>query len=69
MGRNEEPVEITVQILKIGDEAMLVTDGKTEAWVPYSLLDEDSELDDMADEGDQGLIVIPEWKAFDTGFI
>ena len=69
MGKSETPVEIDVQVLKMRDEAMLVTDGRNEVWIPFSLLDEDSEIGMDAEEGEQGQITIPEWKAFDTGLI
>jgi len=69
MSRNCDLVDITVQILRHGDNSMLVTDGDIEDWVPYSLLGEDSEVDETSDEGDTGDIYLPQWKAEEIGFV
>lgn len=56
--------EIEVTVKRQGDAAVLVVDsGGTEAWIPYSLIDAESEIDENSDPDDEGILVIPQWKA------
>lgn len=64
-----ETAEIDVELIKHHDNAMLVTDGDNEVWIPYRLLGEDSEIDRDSEEGDTGVIVIPEWEAVEIGLV
>lgn len=67
MGRSKN-AEIEVTVKRQGDAAVLVVDSAgTEAWIPHSILDDDSEItaDSVAEE--EGVLVIPQWKADDAG--
>lgn len=61
--------DIDVEVVRHGEDAMLVTDGDTEGWVPYSLIDEESDVTRKSDEGYTGTLVIPEWKAEKLGIV
>jgi hypothetical protein len=65
-----EYAEIDAEVLVMHDKSMLVTDGDTEDWVPYSLIkDEESDLTENSSKGDTGLLVLPQWKAEELGFV
>jgi hypothetical protein len=66
---SSEPTEIYVEIKVMSAAAMLATDGDIEAWVPFSLLQDDSELTCDSTVGTQGLITIPLWKAEQIGWV
>ena len=66
---SSEPTEIYVEIKVMSAAAMLATDGDIEAWVPFSLLQDDSELTRDSPIGAQGLITIPLWKAEQIGWV
>jgi hypothetical protein len=55
--------EIDVRVKRQGEEAVLVTDDALEVWVPHSLIDEDSDITADSVEGDEGTLIIPQWKA------
>lgn len=65
----DEMVEIDVEVLKMTDNGVLVTDGDSEAWVGYSLISKDSDINEYSDEEDTGVLIIPDWKAKKIGFI
>lgn len=67
MARPKAECEVTV--VRQGDAAVLVTDGTVERWVPFSLIDEDSEIDENSDPEDEGILVIPQWKAEELGLV
>lgn len=69
MAKNREPVEIEVEVIRHGESAVLVSDGEHEAWIPYSLIDIASEITEDSDALDTGILVIPQWKAEDTGLV
>ena len=60
----ENPTNITVDILKETEAAILVTDSVTEAWLPKSQINYDGEPGDKAVE-----VELPEWLAEDKGLI
>ena len=65
-------IEIAMEIIFLSDNAMLVTDGDSEDWLPYSLcLDEDG--DDITREtyskNSTVTLQIKEWKAKQMGLI
>ncbi len=54
-----------VEVIRDSGLALLVVvEGDVEAWIPHSLIDEASEV---AEDGDSGLLVIPEWLAVEKG--
>ncbi len=61
--------EVEVEVLRQGDAAVQVTDGDVKAWVPYSLIDDDSEINADSDEGDEGTLIIPQWKAEELNLV
>ena len=65
MARPKAEVEVTV--MRRGDKAVLVTDGTQNVWVPHSLIDEDSEITDDSVPEEEGVLVIPQWKAEELG--
>ena len=64
-----EMTEVDVEILKVGENALLVTDGDKEAWIPFSLISPHSEINEESSEEDVGEILIPVWKAEEVGFV
>jgi hypothetical protein len=61
--------EIDVEVVRKSDDAMLVTDGDNEGWVPYSLIDSDSDIDRKSEKGTTGELIIPQWKAEKLGLV
>jgi hypothetical protein len=62
--------EIDVEVLGLGEDAMLVTDGEEQGWVPYDLLDKDeSTVGKYSELGETGTIALPEWKANELGLV
>lgn len=63
--RNAEPIEVEgVVCIRETDAALLCqVDGK-EVWIPRSQVLDDSEVNE---EGDEGVLVIPEWLALERG--
>ena len=59
---------VEVKVLAVGESrlALRVSDGKKTAWVPKSLIGETSQV---KRQGDEGLILIPEFKAKENGFL
>jgi hypothetical protein len=67
---SDETVEIDVDLIHHHNDAMLVSDGDIEVWVPYSLVDEDeSTITRQSKAGESGTVVIPEWKAVKLGLV
>ncbi len=57
-------IEITVDILRETDAAILVSDGDREVWLPKS------QIEYSGDPGDESVCVeIPEWLAEEKGLI
>lgn len=71
MGKyDKEPVEVDVEVVAQGGEAVLCKDGDgKEDWIPHSLIDEDSEIDKDSEPGEEGILIIPQWKAEEVGFV
>lgn len=62
---SREDIEIAVEVRRETDAALLVFDGKTEAWVPKSKISDQGE--DRA--GNITSIFIPEWLATAKGLL
>lgn len=62
-----ELYEVDVEVEAHGDDALLVSDGTNTGWVPYSLIDEESEITRKSVVGAAGTLVLPEWKAVELG--
>lgn len=65
---NDSMVRLEVDVLKMHDQSMLVEYEGEEASIPYSIIEEESEINEFSEEGDSGDLVIPRWKAIDVGF-
>ena len=53
--------------VRVSELALFVQlDSGETAWIPKSLIDDDSEVFDIDGEGE---LVIPEWLAIDKGFV
>lgn len=59
MKRNHEIIEISAQMKRETENAVLLFDGAIEAWIPKSQVE---------DNGD-GTFSMPEWLAMDKGFL
>lgn len=57
-------IEIAVEVLHETDQAILVTDGNVEEWIPKSLIE-----DQVGDGMEIETIFIPEYIALDKGLI
>jgi len=53
-----EPVEVSVEIKAKTASAFLVSDGTVDVWIPFSLIDEESTLDQEAQVGETGDLLI-----------
>jgi len=58
-------IEIAVEVRRETEKAMLIYDGKSEAWVPKSQITDQSEKNDGTIES----IFVPEWLALEKGLI
>jgi len=67
--KNDEKAEIDVEVRRRGTAALLVSDGGDEGWVPFSLIDDESEITASSDVGDEGILIIPQWKAEELGLV
>ena len=48
----------------------LVALGRFLGTVPYSLIPgDDSEINEFSDDGDEGVLILPTWKAKEVGFV
>lgn len=57
-------IDVSVTVVRQGTDSVLVEDDNgTQGWVPHSLIDEDSEINAESEESDEGILVLPEWKA------
>jgi len=65
---DHELVTVDVEVKRTWKNAILVTDGDTEGWIPYSLLGDESTVDRDCEAGDTGVVEIPAWKAEELGF-
>lgn len=64
-----ENAEVAVEVVKQGGAAVQVTDGVMKAWVPHSLIDDESEITAESPPGATGVLIIPEWKATEVGLV
>ncbi len=62
-------VRIEVTVVKMHDQSVRVDYEGEEAWIPYSLIEDESEIDETSEDGDEGALVIPRWKAQKLGFL
>ena len=61
-----EPYEVGEGEVRVVTEKALmfyVDATETEVWVPKSVIHEDSEIEEDADKGDEGILVVKEWFA------
>ena len=70
MARNEEPAELgECEVVNTSGLALLVNvDGK-EVWIPFSQIDESSELTRDSEAGDKGDLVVTAWIARERGLV
>jgi hypothetical protein len=69
---NKSHTEVALEIVFLSENAMLVSDGVIEEWLPYSLcLDEDGDhvTHETYNKGTTVTIEIEEWKAKQMGLI
>jgi len=57
-------IEIAIEVMARTPDALLVTDGKAECWIPRSQISDYS-----GDEDSPETIFIPEWLAYKKGLI
>lgn len=60
-----------VEVIKMADKAMLIRpdeDEEKEGWVPFSLIDAESTINEDSGDGDTGVLIIPNWKAEELGW-
>lgn len=60
MTTNDNPINLELDLLHQTDEALLVTDGDNEWWVPKSLCEYDEDIK---------WLTMPEWMALEKGMI
>jgi len=66
-------IEVEVTVMRLSNKAMLVSidddAGKTprEEWIPYSQIDEESEIQSSSLVGDSGTLAMTEWIAQQKG--
>ena len=65
-----ETVEVDVELVYRTDDAVLLSEGQVEGWIPKSLVVEPDreEMDDM-ELGTWFKVKIPEWKAVEVEFV
>ena len=70
MSKNNEPVLFEdVEVLATTDLALLCDIEGDEHWIPKSQILNGGDLQDDAEKGDKGELVIPEWLAVDEGLV
>jgi len=57
-----------VTVVNITDKGIFVDYELEEGFVPFSQIDEESDITEDAQKGDTGTLVIPEWLAGDRGW-
>lgn len=62
---SQELIELSLDLVKKSDGALLVSDGDNEAWLPKSLI----EYDEEPERGRSIDIELPEWLAIEKGLI
>jgi len=66
---DDKMVRIEVEVIKMHDQSMLVEYEGEQEWIAYSLIEDESEITEFSEEGDEGELVIPRWKAEEVGFV
>jgi len=66
---DDKMVRIEVEVIKMHDQSMLVEYEGEQEWIPYSLIEDESEITEFSEDGDEGELVIPRWKAEEVGFV
>jgi hypothetical protein len=61
--------EVEVEVLECNMIEMLVSDGELQVWVPFGHFGPDSEINEESNEGDLGILQIPDWLAIEEGLI
>jgi len=66
-------VDLEVTVVRQADAAVLVAvtvdDKAVEAWIPYSAIGDESEIDARSREGAEGVLTVQEWLAEDRGIV
>lgn len=68
-GDMEHMAEVWVRVVEVGDAALRVTDGTRICWIPFSLIDDASEINSTCERGDAGDLTIPQWKAEELALV
>ena len=66
---DDKMVRIEVEVIKMHDQSMLVEYEGEQEWIAYSLIEDESEITEFSEDGDEGELVIPRWKAEEVGFV
>lgn len=72
MSRSEDTGKFRCQAKVVRDSgaALLVQlDSGEKAWIPKSLIDDDSEVFEAGGTNSEGELIIPEWLAIKKGFV
>lgn len=64
-----KPVEIECEVRSVTRDAILIFDGKREAWIPKSQVDDWCDGPDDAPGHGTTSIFIPEWLATEKGLV
>jgi hypothetical protein len=57
-------IEIAVEVRRVTEKAMLVFDGKTEVWIPKSMITDQCETAGVIES-----VFLPEWFAIEKGLL
>ena len=59
----KDPIELELEIIRETRLAVRFSDGDREEWIPKSLIEYEGKV------GETVVVMMPEWVAFDNGFI
>jgi len=66
---DDKMVRLEITVIKMDDQSMLVEYEGEQEWIAYSLIEDESEITEFSEDGDEGELVIPRWKAEEVGFV
>ena len=70
MGFNDETVEFKdVKVERVHDAAVLCIIEGEKHWMPFSQIDDESEITKYSSKGDEGTLVVTEWVATEKNLI
>jgi len=64
---SDEMRDFKVRVVTKTDAAILVVHDDEEFWIPFSQIDDDSEVAQHSETGDDGVLTIPQWLAEKKG--